>query len=167
MVGTAFTSLVGVVVSLLLSPKVWIALAFAGLLAFCGLQQVRIANAHAELAWLKEQYAEAARQAEADARATERKWQEQADQTAKVKDEAILNINARLDDALGELRNRPARPASDVPRTASTCKGATGAGIYAEDAGLLIREAARADKLRAALAACYSQFDTLIMSPNR
>jgi len=139
----------------------WKLVLVAVLLAFCGLQQVRISRAHEQYARLEAQYAEAARKAEADARATERKWQEQANETAKAKDEALLNINARLDDALGELRNRPTRPAGDVPGTASTCKGATGAGIYAEDAAVVIREAARADRLRAALAACYKTYDAI------
>lgn len=149
------------VVVIALALRYWYVLVIAGLLAALGVQQVRVANAHAEVSWLREQYAEAARKAEADARATERKWQDQANETAKAKDETILNINARLDDALGELRNRPSRPAGDVPSTANTCKGTTGAGIYAEDAAVVIREAARADRLRAALAACYSQYDAL------
>lgn len=131
------------------------------LLALLGVQTMRLNHAHMQRAQLEAQYAEAARKAEADARATERKWQDQANETAKAKDETILNINARLDDALGELRNRPSRPAGDVPSTSSTCKGTTGAGIYAEDSEFLIREAARADRLRAALSACYQTYDAL------
>lgn len=159
MVGPVVAALVGVVVTFLLTQ--WKLVLVGILLALLGVQTMRIDRAHRQYAELQTQYAEASRKAEADARATERKWQDHANETAKAKDETILNINARLDDALGELRNRPARPAGDVPGTASTCKGATGAGIYAEDAGLLIREAARADKLRAALAACYSQYDAI------
>lgn len=144
-----------------LALRYWWALIIAGLLLLTGWQQTRLSLMKADFASYKLQAAEAARKAEAEARTTERKWQERANETAKAKDETILNINARLDDALGELRNRPNRPTGDVPSTASTCKGGTGAGIYAEDAGLLIREAARADRLRAALAACYSQYDAL------
>jgi Tfp pilus assembly protein PilX len=139
----------------------WKLVVCAVLLALLGVQTMRLNHAHMERAQLEAQHAEAARKAEADARATERKWQDQANETTKAKDEQILNINARLADALGELRNRPSRPAGDVPSTSSTCKGTTGAGIYAEDAAVVIREAARADRLRTALAACYSQYDQI------
>jgi hypothetical protein len=161
MVGCVFAPVVGVVEMIALALRYWWALVIAALLGAVGVQQMRIDHAHAELAKVQQEYAEAAQKAEAENRATERKWQEQANQTTKAKDEQILNINARLDDALGRLRDRPSRPTGDVPCTASTCKGATGAGIYAEDAGFLVRESARADKLRAALAACYSQYDSL------
>jgi hypothetical protein len=159
MVGPVVAALVGVVVTFLLTQ--WKLVLVGILLALLGVQTVRIDRAHRQYAELQTQYAEASRKAEADARATERKWQDHANETTKAKDEQLLNINARLDDALGELRNRSKRPVSDVPGTASTCKGATGAGIYAEDAAVVIREAARADRLRAALAACYSQYDAL------
>lgn len=160
MVGSVVASVVGLVEMTFLLTQ-WKLVLCGVLLALLGVQQVCIDHAHAEVASLREQYAEAARKAEADARATEHKWQEQANETTKAKDEQILNINARLDDALGELRNRPSRPTGDVPSTSSTSKGATGAGIYAEDAAVVIREAARADRLRSALAACYSQYDSL------
>ena len=147
----------------LLSPKTWVALAVAAALAFAGffLYRAGKATVRADFEAYKAAQAEARILADRANRNTERTWQDKADQTTKAKDEQILNINARLDDALGRLRDRPTRPAGDVPARAVACKGATGAGIYAEDAGLLIREAARADKLRAALAACYSQYDAI------
>lgn len=147
----------------LLNPKLWIGLAIAAALALAGAFIYRSGKAvkGAEFDAYKISQQEQRILADRANRNTERAWQDAANQSTKAKDEQILNINARLDDALGRLRDRPARPLGDVPASASTCKGATGAGIYAEDGQFLIREAARADKLRAALTACYSQYDAL------
>lgn len=74
----------------------------------------------------------------------------------------VRAINARLADALERLRQRPAR----MPEPArETCKGATGAELSGDDAGFLVREAARADELREALRACYGWIDTVSNHP--
>lgn len=150
--------------ALLLNWRVWVALAIAAALAFSHFTVYKAGKAvvRADFDAYRLAQTQALQKAEAEYRAKEQAWQDSANQTTKAKDEAIQNIHARLDDALGELRKRPSRPASGaVP--ASTCdgKGGTGAGIYAEDAGFLVRESARADQLRAALGACYSQYDAL------
>ena len=82
-----------------------------------------------------------------------------ADKIEKDKNDQINSINTRLANALVELRNRPSRPKSEATN-ASTC--GTGATLYAEDGSFLIGEAARADKLRSALQACYEQYDSLM-----
>jgi len=82
-----------------------------------------------------------------------------ADKIEKDKNDQINAINTRLSNALVELRNRPSRPKSEATN-ASTC--GTGATLYAEDGSFLIGEAARADKLRSALQACYEQYDSLM-----
>ena len=82
-----------------------------------------------------------------------------ADRIEKDKNDQINVINTQLANALVELRNRPSRPKSETTN-ASTC--GTGATLYAEDGSFLIGEAARADKLRSALQACYEQYDSLM-----
>ena len=86
--------------------------------------------------------------------------QEQAHQTAtdairKNKDEQIATINSKLFDAISELRKRPSRPAT-ITSNGQSCTGAT---LYSDDAIFLTREAARADIIRTALEACYTQYD--------
>ena len=82
--------------------------------------------------------------------------QEAADQIRKKKNAKIAGINSQLNDALVQLRNRPSRADS-----ARAGQGGTGGTLFAEDAAFLEREAARADIIRAGLAACYEQYDSL------
>lgn len=150
--------------ALFLNWRVWAALGIAAALAFSHFFIYRAGKAvvRADFDAYRIAQTQALQKAESEYRAKEQVWQESANQTTKAKDEAIQNIHARLDDALGELRKRPTRPASGpVPASSCNGQGATGAGIYAEDAGFLVRESARADQLRAALGACYSQYDAL------
>jgi hypothetical protein len=86
----------------------------------------------------------------------EKAQQTAADQIKKEKDAQIEAINNQLVDAISELRKRPSRT-----NQASNGQGCSGGSLYAEDAEFLIREAARADKIRAGLAACYDQYDAL------
>jgi len=86
----------------------------------------------------------------------EHEQQTAADKIKKEKDAQIEAINNQLVDAISELRKRPSRT-----NQASNGQGCSGGSLYAEDAEFLIREAARADKIRAGLAACYDQYDAL------
>jgi hypothetical protein len=151
--------------SFLLNPRVLIGIALIGALSFTHFKAYRAGGAAIEgkYASVFATNAEAARKESEKNRQIEQQRQAEATAIERQKDEAILNINSRLADALGGLSDRSQRPASS-PGTGdtSTCKGATGAGIYAEDGQFLAREAARADRLRTALAACYSQYDSLI-----
>ena len=79
-----------------------------------------------------------------------------ADQIRKEKDAQIASINNNLADALMQLRSRPNRT-----QATTNGQGGTGLSLSAEDATFLDREAARADILRSALSACYSQYDSL------
>ena len=82
-----------------------------------------------------------------------------ADQIRKEKDVQIAAINNSLADALIKLRERPSRTqGTSNGQGAQFC---TGSQLYAEDAGLALREAARADTIREALKACYLQYDAL------
>jgi hypothetical protein len=99
-----------------------------------------------------------ARQQAATQKAQE-EHQAAADKIRKEKDAQIASINNQLADALIGLRERPNRTqAAGNGQGAQFC---TGAQLYAEDAGLALREAARADTIREALKACYLQYDTL------
>jgi hypothetical protein len=80
-----------------------------------------------------------------------------ADQIRKDKDAQINAINNQLFNALSQLRNRTSRN----DNKANAGQSGTGSTLYAEDAEFLIREAARADTLRTALAACYKQYDEI------
>lgn len=95
------------------------------------------------------------------ARTTERDLSTKALATEQGKQNEIATINARLSAALASLRSRPERPttAGQLSSAAADCKGATGAELYRGDGEFLARIAARADEQRAALAACYQQYD--------
>lgn len=81
-----------------------------------------------------------------------------ADNIEREKNAQINAISNKLADALVQLRQRPARPKVETPGT-TTC--GDGRSLYAEDAEFLIREAARADTIRAGLEACYQQYDAI------
>lgn len=95
------------------------------------------------------------------ARATEHDLSTKAIATEQGKQNEIATINARLSAALASLRNRPERPstAGKLSSAAADCKGATGAELYREDAAVALGIARDADIQRAALAACYQQYD--------
>jgi hypothetical protein len=90
-----------------------------------------------------------------NAREKEHQIQDATDQIRKDKDAQINAINNQLANALIELRNRPSRSS----QISSNGQSGTGLSLYAEDGSFLEWEAARADKLRTALEACYKQYD--------
>jgi len=90
-----------------------------------------------------------------NAREKEHQLQDATDQIRKDKDDQINAINNQLATALIQLRNRPSRSS----QSSSNGKSGTGLSLYAEDGSFLEWEAARADKLRSALEACYKQYD--------
>lgn len=95
------------------------------------------------------------------ARANEHDLSTKAIATEQGKQNEITTINARLSAALASLRSRPERPASagKLSSAAADCKGSTGAELYREDAAVALGIARDADIQRAALAACYQQYD--------
>ena len=86
----------------------------------------------------------------------EKDYQAKAAQIESDKNAQIKIINAQLVDAVSELRKRPGRASE-----ASNGQSCNGSRLYAEDAEFLVREAARADEIRAGLTACYKQYDAL------
>ena len=145
--------------ALLLNWRVWVAVAIAAALTFAGffLYRAGKANVRSDFDAYRIAQTIALQKADATYRAKEQAWQDSANQTTKAKDEAIQNIHARLDDALGELRKRPQRPTSGpVPPAPSNCPSATGARLYGDDAEFLSRFAARAATVAAERDACYA-----------
>lgn len=88
-----------------------------------------------------------------------------ADIQKKAADEKA-RLSADLDAALDSLRKRPARPAGAVPASPADPVGCTGASLFAEDASAALREAARADRLRADLETCRQAYDTAVRLTN-
>jgi LPS O-antigen subunit length determinant protein (WzzB/FepE family) len=86
----------------------------------------------------------------------EKEHQAATDKIRTRKDAEINRINNQLVDAVSELRKRPSRS-----QDTTNGQSGTGAGLYAQDAEFLIREAARADKIRSGLEACYNQYDSI------
>ena len=75
-------------------------------------------------------------------------------------------LSADLAAALDSLRKRPARPAGGVPASPGDPVACTGAALHAEDAEFLVRESARADRLRADLDACRQAYDAAVTLTN-
>jgi len=101
---------------------------------------------------------------ERDARAKEQTWAERVGRVEQEKTNENARIAARYVAQLDGLRQRADRrpaPSGGTAPAAPACQGATGAELSRADAGFLIREAARADAQRAALAACYGAYDAL------
>lgn len=117
-----------------------------------------------ESAWAKEK-AQVAAQRETEqvfARAAESRTNIAVTRALQEKEDEKAAIAAQRDALAASLRDRPARrvvvagPAAAPP---ANCQGATGAELSRPDAEFLVGEAARADGLRAALTACYAQYD--------
>ena len=97
--------------------------------------------------------------AEKVVREKEHEYQAAADQIRKEKDEKINSINTQLVDAVSELRKRPSR--ATETSAGQTAGGCNGSQLYAEDGEFLEREAARAEKIKVSLLACYEQYESI------
>ena len=101
---------------------------------------------------------------ERTARNNERQMTEAVGLAEQDKQNEIARIRNSYSAQLASLQQRadrkPASP-SGVPQATAACEGATGAELSRPDAGFLVSEAARADELRAGLAACYQAYDSV------
>lgn len=145
----------------------------AGLVATNCTTTIQRDTARRSLAELRTQHAQAeqlraetARAAEADARERERTH---ADTLQAITTEAAHEKHRLASDlkrALDSLRHRPERPAGPaggaVPAGAGDPVGCTGAELFRGDAAFLVREASRADELRADLVACQAAYDSAV-----
>lgn len=118
----------------------------------------RIGRDHERTRWEAKVDKERA-EAEADARVKERMWQEVVNGTVKNYEARLKAVRADFERDLAWVRSRPVRAfgVSEAPRPA--CAGGTGAELSGGDAEFLVREAARADELRAGISACYAVID--------
>lgn len=110
---------------------------------------------------LIQEYQEATLKAERSARSKEQELQTTIDNERVANETKVRAINTQLNNALNELRNRPTRESVVHSKGSSDCKGASGRELFREDAGFLIREASRADRLAAALVSCYASYDAV------
>lgn len=96
-----------------------------------------------------------------EARAKEQMWQGVVNETAKNYEIKLAVVRRNLDTALNGLRDRPERPATGSQATGTGQSCATGTSLCRQDSEFLVREAARADTLRAGLEACYAYVDAV------
>lgn len=140
--------------------------------AAVGVWSYRTGHASGEAAVTAEWHRERAETARATSKALERRIEAEtqlretidADRTAyRARLAAVAADRDRLADS---LRHRPERPASgaDVPGAASAGSGptaCTGAELYRDDTEVLVRIAADADRLRAAVEHCAAAYDAV------
>ena len=139
----------------LLDPRVWL-IAAAVCAGSYGLGRWHQHSAD------KNAQAVAIAQANADARERELLTQKSVNKSKEIRDAEFETINGRLVAAVSELRKRAVR----LPEAARpACQGSTGAELSNPDGEFLAGEAARADKLRAALQQCYDYNDTVNPAP--
>lgn len=154
--------------SALLSPKLWLAIALAAALAVSHLMAYRHGKAVTQAQWnvAKLEQSKAALVLIERRDRTQADLQEKADNQRRIANAKMRDLDAQLAAAVDSLRQRPERPASSdtaVSGTAAATDGAgpagcTGAGLYAADAQFLVREAARANKLRARAETCEAAY---------
>lgn len=141
------------------------ALAFAaGVAADHTIMSARIVRMEKATADVDRQRAEIRAGDELEARQKEQTWAARVGQVEQEKTNENARIAARYAADLDGLRKRADRrpaPSSGTAPAAPTCEGTTGAELSRPDATFLVREAARADRQRAALGACYSAYDAL------
>ena len=94
------------------------------------------------------------------ARDIQEKRQDGVNDALRKQNENLAGINARQLATIERLQQRPDR--YELPESSrAECKGSTGAELSREDGQFLAGEASRADRIRAALMACYSYADAI------
>lgn len=150
--------------SLLFNWKVWAAILIAVALAASHWKVYKVGQNEVQAKWTAEKLDTAQqtlRLLEKNTRAST-ELQDQADNTRRIKNAHIARLDADLAAALAGLQNRPDRPGDgNLPADtgAGSNAGCTGAQLFRPDAGFLVRESARADKLLADLAQCQAAYD--------
>lgn len=141
------------------------------LIGFAGAWQIqdwrftgKIATINAEHSRIMAELADEARAAEATYRQIEANTRAIADEEREKSRAKVAAVNRELTATLDRLRNRPERNTpsrSEVPNTPSACAGSTGAELAKGDAEFLVRYAADAARLDAALDQCAAQYNAL------
>ncbi|OYQ41115.1 hypothetical protein CHU94_08375 [Rhodoferax sp. TH121] len=149
----------------LLNWRIWAAIALAVILAATHWKVYKVGQNEVQAKWTAEKLDTAQqtlRLLEKNTR-TSTELQDQADNTRRAKNAQIAQLDADLATALERLRERPDRPSgANLPADtgAGPNPGCTGAQLFRPDAGFLVRESARADKLLADLAQCQAAYDS-------
>lgn len=146
----------------LISGWIW-ALMFTGAVAAGGITSLKLSKLEARVAEERVLALEKQRAQEAVVRQRERQHAEELLATNQENEREKAALSARVDRLLVSLQNRPARPSGDaVPPSGPLVVGCTGAGLYRSDSEFLVREAARADRLRAELSRCQAAYDSAV-----
>jgi hypothetical protein len=150
-------------IAILLSPRLWIALAIACLLGWTHLTAYKAGKDRVQARWDVAKASEAMQRASdlEQALATQRGLQTQIDKLRKDARNEVARINRTHALALDGLRNRPEARASDtagVPPAAGTGIGCTGQGLARPDAEFLAEFSADAARLQAAFDQCRAGY---------
>lgn len=149
----------------LLNWRIWAAIALAVILAASHWKVYKVGQNEVQAKWTAEKLDTAQqtlRLLESRDRTTAA-MQTNADTLRRNKNAHIARLDADLAAALDGLQNRPDRPGGgNLPTDtgAGPNPGCTGAQLFRPDAGFLVRESARADKLLADLAQCQVAHDS-------
>jgi len=132
--------------------------ALAGMAALLALALLALGVQSYRLKSLQASTAQALTEASEKARTQESEWQATLSKVRNEKDAELRSVAAARDAALASVRNRrPRLPEASRP----ACEGATGRELSNRDAEAFVGLAARADELRAELAACYRREDAI------
>ena len=82
------------------------------------------------------------------------------DKLRTEKNNELARLNTTVRNLTASLRSRPERPVPEVASTGDGATGCTGTTLYRSDSEFLIRLSERADKLRLALIACQSAYQS-------
>jgi hypothetical protein len=161
-IGSALAGLAGMV-----PGWIWLAM-FAGAMASNCTHTHQRDSARRDLAGLKAQVleqettrAEIARLAEAGRRAAEKTHTAELAAINRRTADEKNRLDAAVAAAIAGLQHRPDRPARGgaVPSDSAPAVACTGAQLYRPDAEFLVREAARADRVRINAADCQARYD--------
>lgn len=148
----------------LLNWRIWAAIAIALAMAAACWKSYSMGKAQVQAEWNAEKL-EHARLSIALASQTAKttaELQTNSDKEKEVLHAKVNRIASERDRLAYELRNRPERPTggnvSETAGNGTSITGATGKGLYAEDARFSLGEAADAAILQAGLKACYAQY---------
>ncbi len=152
----------------LVNPRVWLEIALAALVAgacywaYNAVYDRGAASVQAE--WDKDKTATATASAKvaSDALATTKALAATIETQRSDFNAQMSGVTAVAARAVAGLSNRPSRDSSgNVPRDPATgaTTGATGADLLRQDGEFLVRESARADKLRLQLAQCQAAYN--------
>ena len=105
--------------------------------------------------------AEALAAAQEEMRVREASLQAVAAKQRKEKDREIRSLNARVDELLNSVRNRPSRgDKGGLSDNSGIGHGScTGAELYRDDSEFLVRVAREADEIRLAYKQCMAQYE--------